>query len=456
LDHNIYEHAFTPFDYRVFSRWFFASTIKVYGVYFGTDKIGHFTDMGIAYYCTWQQARANGATEEQAMAAAVRLGTQGPGSEDGWLGLMANGDYANGDLAANYLGFLFYRNIAEPTFVKGTLRAPMVVRDGVYWRIADHIRRDSDFFAIFVSEHLDEALNPGFFDESMRPGLREAVKDRAQAILWRYRDEHGSIRSRQYFQRKIAELSTYWGADYGHRGTPSDLVSIPNCCFGAGNENLLAQKRGGTTDPTPDPSSVGLISDQQLPQLASSQLGKDEADCPPLAASRVNPAPLVTLRVQNLLTREPTSGTPDRDEFGRTALHDAASVGATDKLQSLLANGADPNLPDDYGTTALHLACRNGHGAAARLLLSKGARVNATNLAGSTPLHEAASCGDTDLVLLLLEHGAPADVRDRRGRLPADIAGARGYSQIVAALRNAGSAPATHISSNHEAIASSK
>jgi uncharacterized protein len=90
------------------------------------------------------------------------------------------------------------------------------------------------------------------------------------------------------------------------------------------------------------------------------------------------------------------------------------------------------------------------------LLLSKGARVNATNLAGSTPLHEAASCGDTDLVLLLLEHGAPADVRDRRGRLPADIAGARGYSQIVAALRNAGSAPATHISSNHEAIASSK
>ena len=155
----------------MFSRWFFASTIKVYGTYLGTDKIGHFTDEGIAYYWAWHEARDHGATEAQALAAAVRIGTEGPGSEDGWLGMLANGDYSNGDLAANYLGFLFYRNIAEETFIKGSLRPALVVRNGAYWRLADHVRRDSDFFALFISDHLDEALNPGFFDESMRPAL---------------------------------------------------------------------------------------------------------------------------------------------------------------------------------------------------------------------------------------------------------------------------------------------
>ena len=147
IDHNIYEHAFGPLDYRVFSRWFFASTIKVYGTYLGTDKIGHFTDEGIAYYWAWHEARNHGATEAQALAAAVRIGTEGPGSEDGWLGMLANGDYANADLAANYLGFLFYRNIAEETFIKGSLQPALVVRNGPYWRLANHVRRDSDFFA---------------------------------------------------------------------------------------------------------------------------------------------------------------------------------------------------------------------------------------------------------------------------------------------------------------------
>src|SRR2546421_2172614 len=166
IDHNIYEHAFSVLDLRICSRWYFASTIKIYGTYLGTDKIGHFTDMGASYYWAWRAARDAGAPEDRAVAAAVRLGTDGLMSESGLLGTLSNGDYFNGALAANFAGFLFYRHLGEWTSIKGRPRPPLVVRDGPYWKIADYVRRDSDFFSLFISGHLDEALNPGLFDPS--------------------------------------------------------------------------------------------------------------------------------------------------------------------------------------------------------------------------------------------------------------------------------------------------
>lgn len=425
IDHNIYEHAFGPFDYRVFSRWFFASTIKVYGTYMGTDKIGHFTDLGIAYYWAWHEAREHGASEEDALAAAVRIGIEGPGSEAGWLGLLANGDYANGDLAANYLGFLFYRNIAEATHIKGELRPPLVVRDGPYWRIAGHVRRDSDFFALYISDHLDEALNPGYFDESMRPALREAVQRRADAILWRYRAADGSPRPRDYFESKLAELRTYWGADYGHRGHGDQLVSIANCCFPRPDHPVVLLDAG-------EPFASCTLTRGQRPLTSPDSaltgvrclLDDLSRDAVPSSSSRI------------MLTEE---GAPNKpDSFGRTLLHDAATSGSAEQMEAFLRRGTDPNAADAYGTTPLHLACRNGHERIARMLIDGGANIGPVNLAGCTPLHEAALCGDPGIVALLLERGSSPTARDRRGRTPEDIAAARGYLPVAKLLHTAG------------------
>src|SRR3954451_12576232 len=109
---GIYQFAFLPFDLRGLSHVaFFSSTIKVYGVYMGTDKLGHFTDEGIEYYYRWLDARQAGKSEREAVAEAVRVGTDGLMSESGMLGMVGNADYSNGDLAANFAGFLFYRNL---------------------------------------------------------------------------------------------------------------------------------------------------------------------------------------------------------------------------------------------------------------------------------------------------------------------------------------------------------
>lgn len=388
---GMYRYAFSPLDLRQFSHlFFFASTIKVYGTFLGTDKIGHFGDEGIDYYFAFRAAQNRGAGERDAIAAAVRKGTDGFMSESGMLGTASTGDYSNADLAANFAGFLFYRNLTEPIRLKGVLRPPMARREGPYWVLSSHVRSDSDFFAWFISDHLDEALNPGWFDPYLRPGLRQAVKEQVASILFRYR---GAGTGRPgFFDHKLRELMNYWGTDYGHRGLPEELVTISNCCDSIQGE-VLPQRMSLARQ------SVVYLSAGQMP------------------VPRDGPSPV------------------DRDEFGRTPLHEAAARGDQVFVGRLLSGGAEVDTEDAYGTTPLHLACRRGHAGVVQLFLARGANVNAMSKAGATPLHEAAACGDADVARMLLAHGARADARDRRGRTPAAVAEADGHPALANLLR---------------------
>ena len=106
-----------------------------------------------------------------------------------------------------------------------------MVRDGPHWRLAEHVRPDTDFFARFVSDHWDEALNPSDYDILMRGGMERNIRERTALILWRYRDEHDRPRPREYFLRLAQELRTYFGADYGHGGEADELLTIADVCF---------------------------------------------------------------------------------------------------------------------------------------------------------------------------------------------------------------------------------
>lgn len=419
---GVYEHAFMPFDIRAWAHiLFFSSTIRVFGVYIGTDKLGHFTDEGINYYFEYRKWHDAGASEREAIARAVRLGSKGVMSEDGLLGLAANGDYANGDIAANFAGFLFYRNLTEPMRLKGRMYPPMLVRDGPFWKIADDVRPDSGFFARFISDHLDEALNPGFFDPYMRPAMHESVRARTAVILQHYADENGQSRDRAWFDRKLNELSTYWGIDYGHRGTYDELVSIGNSCFPEDTRRRRIM---------PDSSFASTSVKQALaardePLVSNDSFGPMRIS---LAVGRNGSAALASL----------IASPARRDDFGRTPLHAAALSGSEGAARRLLDGGADPSAADDYGTTPLHLACRGGSVALVQLLLSHGSDPNARSAAGTTPLHEAASAGDQATVRLLLEAGAKPEAVDDRGRTPAEVARAHGFPELAATLATGG------------------
>ena len=159
----IYDDPLLLMDVTKLVRTFFrGATINIDGTLVGTDKIIHFLNLGRIYHSSYLGARKRGLSEAEATAQAVQLsaGANPFLSENALLGMISTGIRSNGDLAANYAGLKFYRNLTETVRIGDKVLPPMLVRDGPYWRLDDHVQDESDFFAAFVTPHWNEALNP--------------------------------------------------------------------------------------------------------------------------------------------------------------------------------------------------------------------------------------------------------------------------------------------------------
>ncbi|HEV2295061.1 MAG TPA: ankyrin repeat domain-containing protein [Tepidisphaeraceae bacterium] len=444
---GVRKHA--EFSLDPFRAWNCA-TIKAYGVYMGTDKLGHFTDMGKHYYLRYRKERAAGTGELRAMAAAISLGAEGGPvffSESGFLGEKTAGAYSNADLVSNYMGMMFYRNLTDPVSLKGQLRAPMLVRDGPYWRINDHVRPDSHFFSLFFSHHFDEALNPSRYIDRLRDKIRKAIEEHASETIDRYVDAHGNRRPREYFIQRQQELSTYWGVNYGHKGNPDkDLLTIANTCFPSAPVELMKpEQRDG----------VGMTALHLAARDGDAKLVRDLID----RGADVNAAV--------------RSGEKRSPEWGSTPLHYAVRDGHIEVAALLIEHGADVNAANDRGVTPLHRAIYNGEtatllvdagaridapddrgetplhwaaldgapGAMGALLASANAPVAAADHRGRTPLHVAAEVANEPAVLALLARNAKADAADRFGITPLHLASRNGFEFVATALLDAGAAP---------------
>lgn len=87
---------------------------------------------------------------------------------------------------------------------------------------------------------------------------------------------------------------------------------------------------------------------------------------------------------------------------GATALHYAVFSGQPEAVAWVLQQGADVDRPDDFGYTALMTACRDGFVAGAQLLLQAGANVDRRNHIQKNALQLTSRL---DIVQLLLQHG---------------------------------------------------
>lgn len=112
------------------------------------------------------------------------------------------------------------------------------------------------------------------------------------------------------------------------------------------------------------------------------------------------------------------------------ALHKAATKGHTDRVNSLLEQGADLSSINLYGETPLHRAALGHHTDTVNSLLEKGADPNIQQTAGQTPLHYAAR-GYRATVHCLLEKGADPRIQDIDGRTPLYWADMKGCSPEV-------------------------
>jgi cytohesin len=322
------------------------------------------------------------------------------------LGYLSAGAYSNADMAANYLGFLFYRNLTEPVVLKGREMPPMLVKEDGLWKIAPHVRHDNDFAAMFIDDRLNEAFNPSHYEEGMRQKIREAMKERQAALLERFADENGARRPMEWFEEMALQARTYYGTDYGHHGPPEELLPISSVCF----------------DPLPPDASPNDRNDRGYTPLHDAVIRNDEPRLSALLASSADPD--VAIRSDEQFS----------SEWGATPLHLAARDGSVDLVERLLEAGAHVSVADDRGATALHYAA--GRPAAVSLLIDHGADPRAADLAGRTPLHWAANLGGghVESIEALVRGGAEPDAADRAGRTPLHLAAARGDAAATAAL----------------------
>lgn len=406
---NIYQHVHFPLDPRQFFRLFQASTFMAYGTYMGTDKIGHFTDMGMHYYRAYTSAIRKGESEDAAFAAAIDVGTNHPlFGEKGMVGFGSAGDYSNADLVANFMGLLFYLNLTDEVSVKDQVRPPMLNREDGLWRIAPHVRANSDFFALFISDHWDEALNPGLFEKSMQNEIRKAVRERTSIVMNRRCDEHGNRRSREYFDAVLKDCKTYYGRDYGHMGADDELITLGNTCF----------------DPLAADAPVGARNSWGLTLLHQAAMQGDSNQVRRLLQQGAD---------VNAKVRSDEQYSP---EWGNTPLHYAARDGRKDVVEQLLAAGAAANAANDRGVTPLHRAL--SYRELITLLIERGANVNVADGRGETPLHWAAQDGQADAVELLLLRGASVRVRNNAGLTPLHMAARSGSATACTKLAGYG------------------
>ena len=97
------------------------------------------------------------------------------------------------------------------------------------------------------------------------------------------------------------------------------------------------------------------------------------------------------------------------NQFGNSALAEAASLGYVELVGWMLANGAALTLPGQNDLT-LHEAVRSGSAEVVRMLLAAGADVNEADSLAHTPLHVAAADDErAEIIPVLVAAGADID-----------------------------------------------
>lgn len=129
------------------------------------------------------------------------------------------------------------------------------------------------------------------------------------------------------------------------------------------------------------------------------------------------------------------------NNYGMTPLHylfHARVRGSqiSQRIQSMLAIGADPTIQNFNGDTVLHFACKKRSPEVLRYIIKKGGNVNQPNKMGLYPLHLAGK--RQNLVSILIEEGADLEVCTRNGMTPLSDSISKRRKNITDILLKAG------------------
>ena len=130
------------------------------------------------------------------------------------------------------------------------------------------------------------------------------------------------------------------------------------------------------------------------------------------------------------------------DEYGYTALHQAADFNQLVIAQYLIGKGIDVNAKAGNDVTPIFIATYRNSPEMIKLLLKSGADVNVKSAKGISSLTFATGEGYADIVEILLKAKAsPNSQSHYNGVTPLMMASANGYATIVKSLLKAGANP---------------
>lgn len=219
---NIY--AYAGFHRIISSSYFvFCSSLKMFGIYFGVDKLGHIFNQGYEYFQMYHTELNKTKATTRAMKSVIDWGRS---TENGMYGAVVDGVYSNGDLAANIAGLHFYENLLHTITLDDKIFLPVLTikDDHTIEFNQDNLIDKKELIAPYFSNHLNEALNPSHYELLQRKVVAVALKNRCENVLRFYELNNPDD------TRVLTESLFKWhGMDYGHRS--DDLLRLDQICF---------------------------------------------------------------------------------------------------------------------------------------------------------------------------------------------------------------------------------
>lgn len=217
-------YSFSGFHRLISPSYFvFASTVKAYGIYMGVDKFGHFINQGFEYFEKYTQALKQGKSSDQAYQEMIQWGKE---TEEGLFGALVDGVYSNGDLAANFAGFIFYQNFFNDLEISGE-RFPKILRQnaqGLWVLNSEKENFEKNILKRFFSDHWDESLNASVYERPQRFFIKKALESRCET----WKNFYNLTTSTDY-NRRTEKLNLWKGFPYGHQS--EGQIPVSSLCF---------------------------------------------------------------------------------------------------------------------------------------------------------------------------------------------------------------------------------
>ncbi len=216
-------YALNPLNYATLS-----PTVRLYGHEFGIDKLEHLVQQGHQYYKIYNEAIKKGSAAEDAAQKAIKWGQK---TERTYYGLWSSGVYSNADLFANYVGLKFYQGMTKSLQIAETTRPSLVELSNGRWQITDENPTET-ILKPFITDHMNEALNPSSYRPTLIRSVRRSVKKYACP---EWRDSSPKLNTLELEQRNIA-LENWLGEDYGF-AWKNRRVILGEICFDTESKN---------------------------------------------------------------------------------------------------------------------------------------------------------------------------------------------------------------------------